>query len=360
MIIIKAKQVALATTIGFAGTMLLTSAKASADTITIQSGDTVWGLSQKYNVSMGEIIQANHLQNPNLIYAGDSLYIPTSAAKSVTRTPVSASSSVASQAPAASSQASVTTSVSAVSGSVSSSANVATSSVNSVATTSANSVDSRAATSDSSANNILPTNIVALQTNGSSSVPSANAATSAGQVTSAATTTTTTNSNVTASSAVSTNTTATSSAATSSATTTTVNSATSTSTTTTTATSTNGLTTYSSSEAISRAQSVIGTPYVYGGNTTSGFDCSGLVQWSYGLSGSYRTTYQQQALGTHHYDIANAPAGAIYFWGSDSAPYHDAIALGNGSYIAAPDVGQTVKTETISEFTPSYYVVIGE
>lgn len=348
MIIIKAKQVALATTIGFAGTMLLTSAKASADTITIQSGDTVWGLSQKYNVSMGEIIQANHLQNPNLIYAGDSLYIPTSAAKSVTRTPVSASSSVASQAPAASSQASVTTSVSAVSGSVSSSANVATSSVNSVATTSANSVDSRAATSDSSANNILPTNIVALQTNGSSSVPSA------------ATTTTTTNSNVTASSAVSTNTTATSSAATSSATTTTVSSATSTSTTTTTATSTNGLTTYSSSEAISRAQSVIGTPYVYGGNTTSGFDCSGLVQWSYGLSGSYRTTYQQQALGTHHYDIANAPAGAIYFWGSDSAPYHDAIALGNGSYIAAPDVGQTVKTETISEFTPSYYVVIGE
>lgn len=351
--IIKVKQVALATTIGLAGAMLLTSAKANADTITIQSGDTVWGLSQKYDVSMGEIIQANYLQNPNLIYAGDSLYIPTSAAKSassVARTPVSANSAIASQASAtssATSQAPAMTSASAViSSSTSASANAtsATNTTSATTTTSANSISSSAAnssaTSDNSANNVLSTNSVALQTNSSLS---------------AASSTTT---------ATSTSTPVASSAATSSATTSTVSSSATTSatssTTTSASTSTNGLTTYSASEAVARAQSVIGTPYVYGGNTTSGFDCSGLVQWSYGLSSSYRTTYQQQALGTHHYDIANAPAGAIYFWGSDSAPYHDAIALGNGSYIAAPDVGQTVKTETISEFTPSYYVVIGE
>jgi len=116
--------------------------------------------------------------------------------------------------------------------------------------------------------------------------------------------------------------------------------------------------TYSAAQAVARAESVIGTPYVYGGNTMSGFDCSGLVQWAYGLSSTYRTTYQQQALGTHHYDVENAPAGAIVFFGSDSAPYHDGISLGNGTFIQAPDTGQTVKITSMSAYTPSYYVVI--
>jgi len=116
--------------------------------------------------------------------------------------------------------------------------------------------------------------------------------------------------------------------------------------------------TYSAAQAVARAESVIGTPYVYGGNTMSGFDCSGLVQWAYGLSSTYRTTYQQQALGTHHYDVENAPAGAIVFFGSDSAPYHDGISLGNGTFIQAPDTGQTVKITSMSAYAPSYYVVI--
>ena len=106
------------------------------------------------------------------------------------------------------------------------------------------------------------------------------------------------------------------------------------------------------------AAQFLGVPYVYGGSTPSGFDCSGLVQWAYGLSSTYRTTYQQQALGTHHYDVENAPAGAIVFFGSDSAPYHDGISLGNGTFIQAPDTGQTVKITSMSAYTPSYYVVI--
>lgn len=335
LINIKAKQLVLATTAALAGTVLMTSAKANADTtVTVQSGDTVWGLSQEYQVSMASIVQANQLANPDLIYVGDQLVIPTSGAKSSRTT-----SSATAQQTAAAASASQTTSASAT-------AVTATSAIPSAAPSS-----STAQLATTNANQLVTTPWG--ENNGSTSVSSlaaAPATSTANIATTAVNVASTTP--VTSTSAVNNNT----------STATAVTPAASTASTTSAAagTATNGVTTYTPSEAVARAQSVEGTPYVWGGNTTSGFDCSGLVQWAYGLSSDYRTTYQQQALGTHQYDIANAPAGAIYFWGSDSAPYHDAIATGNGNYIAAPDVGQTVSTSSINYYTPSYYVVVGQ
>jgi cell wall-associated NlpC family hydrolase len=98
-----------------------------------------------------------------------------------------------------------------------------------------------------------------------------------------------------------------------------------------------------------------GIPYVYGGNTTAGFDCSGLVQYALGLSA--RTTTQQAALGTHHYDVANAPAGAILFWGSESNPYHDGLSLGDGTYVAAQNPTDGIGVFSQTYFTPSFYVI---
>lgn len=108
--------------------------------------------------------------------------------------------------------------------------------------------------------------------------------------------------------------------------------------------------------AVNRALSVVGTPYVWGGNKPGGFDCSGLVQWAYGLK--ERITYQQQALGAHHYDVANAPLGALLFFGSDTTPGHVAISLGNGRYVHAPQPGQTVTVTTQAWYAPSFYVVL--
>ena len=335
LINIKTKQLVLATTAALAGTVLMTSAKANADTtVTVQSGDTVWGLSQEYQVSMASIVQANQLANPDLIYVGDQLTIPTSAARSSQK-----ASSATAQQTAAAAPASQATSASAT-------AVTATSAIPSAAPSS-----SAAQLATTSANQLATTPRV--ENNGSTSVSSlaaAPATSTANIATTAVNVASTTP--VTSTSAVNNNT----------STATAVTPAASTASTTSAAAgpATNGVTTYTPSEAVARAQSVEGTPYVWGGNTTSGFDCSGLVQWAYGLSSDYRTTYQQQALGTHQYDIANAPAGAIYFWGSDSAPYHDAIATGNGNYIAAPDVGQTVSTSSINYYTPSYYVVVGQ
>ena len=338
LINIKTKQLVLATTAALAGTVLMTSAKANADTtVTVQSGDTVWGLSQEYQVSMASIVQANQLANPDLIYVGDQLTIPTSAAKSSQK-----ASSATAQQTAAAAPTSQATSASATAITVtlplsatpsaatsSSAAQLATTSANQLATTprvennGSTSVSSLAAAPATSTANVTTTAVNVASTTPVTSTPTANNSTNT----------------ATAGTPVASTAPTTSAAA---------------------GTATNGVTTYTPSEAVARAQSVEGTPYVWGGNTTSGFDCSGLVQWAYGLSSDYRTTYQQQALGTHQYDIANAPAGAIYFWGSDSAPYHDAIATGNGNYIAAPDVGQTVSTSSINYYTPSYYVVVGQ
>ncbi len=112
-------------------------------------------------------------------------------------------------------------------------------------------------------------------------------------------------------------------------------------------------------DIINLAKSFVGnTPYVYGGESQSGFDCSGLVKYCYGIS--QRTTYTQQTLGTHRYDVWNAPAGALYFWGSETAPYHVAIALGGGQTVQAMNVNDGIKVIGISSYMPSYYVVIGQ
>ena len=46
-------------------------------THTVVSGDTMWKMAVRYHVGLSEIISANrHIQNPDLIYPGDTLYIP--------------------------------------------------------------------------------------------------------------------------------------------------------------------------------------------------------------------------------------------------------------------------------------------
>ncbi|MFD1548130.1 NlpC/P60 family protein [Levilactobacillus fuyuanensis] len=129
-------------------------------------------------------------------------------------------------------------------------------------------------------------------------------------------------------------------------------------TTTATAANTSTTTTTSASGAVAKALAVAnsGVPYVYGGSSLSGFDCSGLVQYAFGLSA--RTTTQQTTLGTHHYDVANAPAGAILFWGSDSAPYHDGISLGNGQYVAAQNENDGIGVFSQTYWPASYYIVV--
>ncbi|WP_418887475.1 NlpC/P60 family protein [Limosilactobacillus reuteri] len=82
-----------------------------------------------------------------------------------------------------------------------------------------------------------------------------------------------------------------------------------------------------------------------------------MVQYCYGIP--QRTTYEQQALGPHiHDNVLNAPYGALVFYGSDDAPYHVAISLGDGRIIQAPNENETVKITAQQYFPGNYYVVM--
>ena len=113
----------------------------------------------------------------------------------------------------------------------------------------------------------------------------------------------------------------------------------------------------SGSNVVSFAESLVGVPYVYGGTTPSGFDCSGFVQYVYSHFGVNlpRTTTQQENCGTQ-IPVSQAQPGDLYFWGPKGATYHVAICVGNGKYIAAPEPGQSVSIGSTQYFQPSFAV----
>ena len=105
---------------------------------------------------------------------------------------------------------------------------------------------------------------------------------------------------------------------------------------------------------VSLASSLEGTPYVWGGSTPAGFDCSGLVQYVYGQLGINvpRTSEEQATVGTPVSSLAAAqPGDLLFFAGSDgtaSSPGHVAIYIGNGQMIAAPYTGTVVQQQSVS------------
>ena len=113
----------------------------------------------------------------------------------------------------------------------------------------------------------------------------------------------------------------------------------------------------SGNNVVSYAESFIGVPYVYGGTTPSGFDCSGFVQYVYNHFGVSlpRTTTQQENYGTQ-IPVSQAQPGDLYFWGNKGSAYHVAICIGNGKYIAAPEPGQSVSIGSTQYFQPSFAV----
>jgi peptidoglycan DL-endopeptidase CwlO len=113
-----------------------------------------------------------------------------------------------------------------------------------------------------------------------------------------------------------------------------------------------------SGDVIGVAYKYLGVPYVYGGKTPSGFDCSGFTAYvfreAYGIEIGGWTGSQQYA--GSQISVGQAQAGDLLFWGPKGSPYHVAISLGNGQYIHAPTEGGVVEVNSTQYFTPSFAV----
>ncbi len=101
------------------------------------------------------------------------------------------------------------------------------------------------------------------------------------------------------------------------------------------------------STVLTAALSRAGKPYVWGGTGPDGFDCSGLVGWSFAAAGvSLPRTAAVQALTGPRVPLSQIQAGDLLFWSFDpNDPNfidHVALYLGNGNMIEAPQTGDVV------------------
>lgn len=99
--------------------------------------------------------------------------------------------------------------------------------------------------------------------------------------------------------------------------------------------------------AIAAAKSYLGVPYVWGGESYGGVDCSGLTMLAWESAGVDlpHLSRAQYSYGTH-VPIGSMEAGDLIFWssnGTQSGIYHVAIYLGGGQMIEAPTFGVPVR-----------------
>lgn len=102
-------------------------------------------------------------------------------------------------------------------------------------------------------------------------------------------------------------------------------------------------------DVVARAREHLGVPYVWGGTTPRGFDCSGLVQYVFNELGVSlpRTTWDQQNAGRRVPSMAQAEPGDLLVTNNSS---HIGIYIGDGKMLHAPRPGRSVAIDSVSSF----------
>jgi uncharacterized protein YgiM (DUF1202 family) len=120
---------------------------------------------------------------------------------------------------------------------------------------------------------------------------------------------------------------------------------------------------YTGEDIVAKAEEYLGVPYLWGGFTPMGFDCSGLVQYVYKQLGISleRTTYYQvhQGVIVDRNDLK--PGDLIFFTTNDDDPNdisHVGIYKGNDLFIQSPKPGDYVRVSNLNSayYSNRYYV----
>jgi cell wall-associated NlpC family hydrolase len=107
--------------------------------------------------------------------------------------------------------------------------------------------------------------------------------------------------------------------------------------------------------AVATALSLLGTPYVWGGESKSGFDCSGLVQYSFSRAGVSlpRVAQDQFDAGPLVTPGSVVVPGDLVFFGSGPRDvHHVGMFVGDGLMVDAPYTGAVVRLDRIEGFAP--------
>jgi cell wall-associated NlpC family hydrolase len=110
------------------------------------------------------------------------------------------------------------------------------------------------------------------------------------------------------------------------------------------------------------AEGLIGRPYRYGGaDPDSGFDCSGLVFYTYRKSGfNVPRTSQDLFKAARKIALTDARSGDLVFFQDQAKLSHVGIYLGDGLFVHAPETGRTVSIDRLSApYYQEHLVAVG-
>lgn len=113
------------------------------------------------------------------------------------------------------------------------------------------------------------------------------------------------------------------------------------------------------SKAIIFAKQMLGKPYKYAGDTPAGFDCSGLVKYSYGRAGISmpRDTQAQHRMSVLVSTRGLREGDLLFFDQEGKKKSHVGIYLGNGRFIHAPSSGGKVRIDSMNaEYWKKHFV----